>query len=1144
MFLVHGATRKARGIVHSTNPSARCGFGFIGTTSVAIHVFESFDDTFEIPFETMDAKKLSEAVGSIIKWPLSGIIADSDNNNVATEIHIGATKDILSGAIIEQEDGLIDRESWKQKRVFLWDENRSTKVAEGVILLVHPYEAINCEELGEGNLGVIIEGSLHPSKPGGIEVDSLNLVSWPIKKLTLENGEPLMDNIFSSTIHGNENVMEDNVDPVENLYGSSDSDEHDDDITYNDDNDKDASRTEPDLLCLGDDGSKYDVQTSNDTIIDGTIRKRSYVHRLRVKKGTNKNHMYNKKCDLAEIQKVAMVDCCKLRCCQIGDRLKIMHARMNLWGQSYSNRCTFILDCMSVAYTQSANDECLDLSFDAKKVCNKGWYVMHGIGRSTFYRLKEKFLDGARNAMHGNLGIIRKQMTHVEMAKSLIQGFIDNNADQMPHKTRTSMHGTRETQRVLPSMYKQVDILREVNDTLMSLNYKPLSQPTFSRLWNTVFKTVSLSKSSTFSKCDICTTIKAKLESTKNQEERARYFAQRRAHMLQQMSCRNLYYAWRSSSEMYPKKFLCIIHDKMDQSKTAIPQIRPIPKSLNGVERLPISLTGMLTHGHGETSYGHFALGLWPSDPNFTISSLSKCLRNLERNERHMYGDLSSTNIAATSSSSDVFNCVLSSTALYHHIEVAKEDNRICKQQSQSLDDVMATNVSTSEVTRNDECSEMQGILASNEHVVGDVPSGLENLPFKRLPRTLLLQLDNCGSENKNRYVFAYLSLLVARGVFDIVQLGFLMVGHTHEDIDALFSRFSEKLRKKTTFTFPHLMKLFNECVSMQPAPFLLQKVASFKDFVKGCLHDGTDSLVGHSKPLQFRFHMSDGIPLMQYKVHPKNVEWLPENGIELWKRNENGDPKLPEGVPKVLQPFEYVKDCDKLVEGLTKYVNWWKEHLQDKGEESDYAIWIKPVINYWERLIVALQTPSASRHNALFYDFWPRSVCEAAMIPTNEDEIDPFISLDDNEGHYCGPMRNKPAQEFNATLDVTKGDFVLVQPYDAMYPIWLGVTTTEVQQERELAHYNEVQIQYWAPICKRRNASDEEIYRDCWNKYWKENKNDPKRWEDVNCIIWAWKPRGGRQPDKIKIPKSVVAKAKVCLQIEPTSNVGVEEED
>ena len=33
---------------------------------------------------------------------------------------------------------------------------------------------------------------------------------------------------------------------------------------------------------------------------------------------------------------------------------------------------------------------------------------------------------------------------------------------------------------------------------------------------------------------------------------------------------------------------------------------------------------------------------------------------------------------------------------------------------------------------------------------------------FWKLPENLLLQLDNCAGENKNRYLFAYLSLLVA----------------------------------------------------------------------------------------------------------------------------------------------------------------------------------------------------------------------------------------------------------------------------------------------------------------------------------------------------------------------------------------------
>ena len=46
----------------------------------------------------------------------------------------------------------------------------------------------------------------------------------------------------------------------------------------------------------------------------------------------------------------------------------------------------------------------------------------------------------------------------------------------------------------------------------------------------------------------------------------------------------------------------------------------------------------------------------------------------------------------------------------------------------------------------------------------------------------LYLQLDNC-SENKNKVLFGFLSDLVSRHMLEEVQVGFLMVGHTHKKI-------------------------------------------------------------------------------------------------------------------------------------------------------------------------------------------------------------------------------------------------------------------------------------------------------------------------------------------------------------------------
>ena len=75
-----------------------------------------------------------------------------------------------------------------------------------------------------------------------------------------------------------------------------------------------------------------------------------------------------------------------------------------------------------------------------------------------------------------------------------------------------------------------------------------------------------------------------------------------------------------------------------------------------------------------------------------------------------------------------------------------------------------------------------------------------QNIDFKPLPPHLLLQLDNVASDNKNRYVFMFLSLLTALGVFITIEVGFLLVGHTHEDIDGTYGRMSSNLKSTDVY--------------------------------------------------------------------------------------------------------------------------------------------------------------------------------------------------------------------------------------------------------------------------------------------------------------------------------------------------------
>lgn len=77
-----------------------------------------------------------------------------------------------------------------------------------------------------------------------------------------------------------------------------------------------------------------------------------------------------------------------------------------------------------------------------------------------------------------------------------------------------------------------------------------------------------------------------------------------------------------------------------------------------------------------------------------------------------------------------------------------------------------------------------------------------QNMKHHR-PSTLILQIDNCAREGKNKYVLAFAAHLVHFGWFKKVMVGALIQGHTHDSIDQLFSNWS-KAESKNNLISPH----------------------------------------------------------------------------------------------------------------------------------------------------------------------------------------------------------------------------------------------------------------------------------------------------------------------------------------------------
>jgi hypothetical protein len=145
----------------------------------------------------------------------------------------------------------------------------------------------------------------------------------------------------------------------------------------------------------------------------------------------------------------------------------------------------------------------------------------------------------------------------------------------------------------------------------------------------------------------------------------------------------------------------------------------------------------------------------------------------------------------------------------------------------------------------------------------------------------LRIQADNCTRENKNIYMFALCTALVGLGYFQEVQLCFLIVGHTHEDIDQRFSIISNTLKRTNIDSLKELLELVQWGTSYTEA-FVsarhLENVRDWKSFITPHLFTRGDTITGITFPHHMRFYMENGVTRVQYKHFNKDA-WGPAEG-------------------------------------------------------------------------------------------------------------------------------------------------------------------------------------------------------------------------------------------------------------------------
>ena len=233
-----------------------------------------------------------------------------------------------------------------------------------------------------------------------------------------------------------------------------------------------------------------------------------------------------------------------------------------------------------------------------------------------------------------------------------------------------------------------------------------------------------------------------------------------------------------------------------------------------------------------------------------------------------------------------------------------------------------------------------------NDNLKGDANMNIEGIRRtllkhlaggKPMPRILFIQADN-ASDNKNFAMIGFLAALVLHGYCHEIHLSFLLVGHTHEDIDQFFSVLTRHVAKLGVVKTPQAFqaeiqkaaagkgrKVDASMVHAVPdwtnwlKPFANQTIAGIQraTFTEAVSEKREEDIKEVRSPHVFRFtRRADGAVVMHYKEYSVHEVWLPPlnpnapacqwmtdpKGIEMFAAGMS--PPDPVSMPKSLAPY------------------------------------------------------------------------------------------------------------------------------------------------------------------------------------------------------------------------------------------------
>ena len=282
--------------------------------------------------------------------------------------------------------------------------------------------------------------------------------------------------------------------------------------------------------------------------------------------------------------------------------------------------------------------------------------------------------------------------------------------------------------------------------------------------------------------------------------------------------------------------------------------------------------------------------------------------------------------------------------------------------------------------------------------------------------------------------MFAFCAVLVGLRYFAEVYLSFLLVGHTHEDIDQRFSVISGTLKRQDIDSLQELLELIKKGASHTEAFATsrhLEYVWDWKEFITPYLYTGLNTFVGISTKHHFKFYLKENKPFVQTKDYDRDPIWEPTDGYQCLNEVPHREKKpnfahvhdANDQELKALEDFIIMKEkcimklmyVERNLRAIEE-TKWLMQYLKEFPKEEKLIRWEQS--QFWpatREVNVHAPMEQSQRNDS--------AVEEPQPLQSNADTLETRSTVLDHlppilQRGYFGPRREKP---HNTTSKPTK---------------------------------------------------------------------------------------------------------------------------